>query len=272
MEKHVLGLFGAASLVCGLGLVVDAPAAKSEETIEVDAAARDKMMACADAKSHYVLVGPHEHVSHTLFYGDGKRFNFVPPEPRGMLPGTEFLDPRFFNKTANSDFRGVDMRLFSEVEIDSDKRTCVVRCGARRIPLTFLPPEKARDIAKKATFLPSPQKYVPYGLARDDHGTYYYVDHGSTEATEKDFRLYVGQRGAMKQMKMTNVVSDSEGDIFTTPNGSLRLILDKAKSSWVEGDKSSPLKVVPPSANLQVIYNELGVYVGQRLGTPCDDL
>jgi len=259
----------------GLGSVAQgAPAGKNDDTIEVDAATRNKMMACTDGKSHYILVGPHELVIHTLYYGDGKslRFNAVPREPHGMLSGTNFPDPRFYLKTANANFRGVDVRNYSEVEIDSSKQTCAVRCGARTTPLTFLPAEKVRELVKNASFGPNPQKYVPYGLARDDRGTYYYVDHGPTEKTEKDFRLFVGPKGGMKLMKMTNVVSDSEGDIFSTPSGSLRLILEKNQSLWVEGDKRSDLKVIPTDANLQMIYNDLGIYAGQRMGTPCDDL
>ena len=280
MAKHVLrslGLAGAAALslgALGAARVDSVRAAKPDETLVVGAAAREKMMLCTDGKSHYVIVGPHERVIHSVYYGDAKtlRFNLVPGEPHGMLSGTNFLDPRFFNKTANPSFRGVDVRNYSEVEIDAEKQTCAVRCGARTVPLTFVPGEKARAIGKKATFLPNPQKYVPYGLARDDRGTYYYVDHGATEKTEKDFRLFAGQKGSVKLLKMTNVVSDSEGDIFSTPSGSLRLILEKKQSLWVEGDKRSELKLIPIESNLQLIYNDLGVYVGQRLGTPCDDL
>jgi len=280
MAKHLLrslGLAGAAALslfVLGAARVDSVRAAKPEETLEVDAAAREKMMLCTDGKSHYVIVGPHERVIHSVYYGDQKtlRFNLVPGEPHGMLSGTSFLDPRFYNKTANPSFRGVDVRNYSEVEIDAEKQTCAVRCGARTVPLTFVPADKTREIVKKATFLPNPQKYVPYGLARDDRGTYYYVDHGATEKTEKDFRLFAGQKGSVKLLKMTNVVSDSEGDIFSTPSGSLRLILEKKQSLWVEGDKRSELKLIPIESNLQLIYNDLGVYVGQRLGTPCDDL
>ncbi len=280
MAKHVLrslGLAGAAALslgALGAARVDSVRAAKPDETLVVDAAAREKMMLCTDGKSHYVIVGPHERVIHSVYYGDAKtlRFNLVPGEPHGMLSGTNFLDPRFFNKTANPSFRGVDVRNYSEVEIDAEKQTCAVRCGARTVPLTFVPAEKAREIVKKATFYPNPQKYVPYGLARDDRGTYYYVDHGATEKTEKDFRLFAGQKGSVKSLKMTNVVSDSEGDIFSTPSGSLRLILEKNQSLWVEGDKRSELKLIPIESNLQLIYNDLGVYVGQKLGTPCDDL
>ena len=277
MAKHVvcsLGLAGAAALgLLGSGRVDSAGAAKPDEALVVDAAAREKMMVCSDGKSHYVIIGPHERVIHSIYYGDAKtlRFNLVPGETHGMLSGLNFLDPRFFNKTANPNFRGLDVRNYSEVELDAEKQTCAVRCGARTVPLTFLPADKAREIAKKATFYPNPQKYVPYGLARDDRGTYYYVDHGATEKTEKDFRLFAGQKGSVKPLKMTNVVSDSEGDIFSTPGGSLRLILEKSESLWVEGEKRSQLKLIPVPQNLQLIYNDLGVYTGQKLGTPCDD-
>lgn len=41
---------------------------------------------------------------------------------------------------------------------------------------------------------------------------------------------------------------------------------------WIEGAKKKvELKVVPIVENLPMIYNELGVYAGERLGTPCDD-
>ena len=272
---RVAGLVGFLGAGAGLGGpvgVASGAAAKSDDTIEIDAATRDKMALCTDGKSHYVVVAPHSQLISTLYYGDGKRFNAVPAEPHGALPGTDFLDPRFFNKTANSNFRGVDVRLYSSVELNVEKQTCEVHCGARVVPLTIVPADKGRELVKKATFAPNPQKYVPYGLARDDRGTYYYVDRGATEKTEKDFRLFVGQRGGMKPMKMTNMVSDSEGDIFSTPSGSLRLILEKKQSLWVEGEKRNELKLIPVEPNLGMIYNDLGVYVGQKLGTPCDDL
>ena len=71
---------------------------------------------------------------------------------------------------------------------------------------------------------------------------------------------------------MTNVVSDSEGDVFSTKTGSLRLIIDRRESTWIEGEKPRKLMLVPVRQNLGLIYNELGIYAGQRQGTPCDDL
>ena len=85
--------------------------------------------------------------------------------------------------------------------------------------------------------------------------------------------MHVGPKGALKLQEMKDIVSDSEGEIFSTKKGDLRLVVDKAVSPlWIEGTKKKvELRVVPITENLPMIYNELGVYSGARLGTPCDD-
>ena len=62
----------------------------------------------------------------------------------------------------------------------------------------------------------NPHQREPHALLRDDRGVYYFVDRGRTEGAEKNFRLWVGPKGAMVLQKMTNVVSDSAGDIVST--------------------------------------------------------
>ena len=111
-----------------------------------------------------------------------------------------------------------------------------------------------------------------YALARDDKGTYYYVDRMREPEGNKNFRVFIGQRGAMKPAKMKNIVSDSEGDIFYTKKGELRLVLDKSEQTWAKGKKQTKLTVLPVEDNVVLIYSELGVYTGQSLGTPCDDI
>ena len=88
----------------------------------------------------------------------------------------------------------------------------------------------------------------------------------------KAFRLFAGPKGNLKPLKMTNVVSDSEGEIFSTRTGSLRLVLNKDDYAWVNGKEHLKLVPVPIEDNHVLIYTDLGVYTGQRLGTPCDDL
>jgi len=231
----------------------------------------EKIRVCADGKGHYVAVMPHETQVVQLSYGDGKRFVQVAPPP-WVLTGYHFLEPRFFNKTANTDFRGVDMRVYSEVMLDEEQKTCAVRCGSRTLPFTLLEPEKARELMRNATFEPNPRKYVPYALLRDQQGRYYLVDRGFQPSEEKSFRVFIGPKGDLRQQKMTDLVADSEGEIFSTKKGDLRLVVDReSPSTWIENKKKIELRSVPVSENLPLIYNELGVYTGARLGTPCDD-
>jgi hypothetical protein len=233
----------------------------------------EKTSVCTDGKGHYVVVAPHEKTNHQLFYGDGKTFVQVPRPPWG-ISGTDFLEPRFFNKGANENFRGHDFRVYSGVELDKEKKTCAVRCGERTTPFTLVEPEQAQKMLTSAKYEKNPQKYVPYALLRDTKGSYYLVEKGFHPEDEKSFRVHVGQKGSLKLQQMKDIVSDSEGQIFSTKKGELRLVVDRSQSPvWIEGAKKKvELRVVPITENLQMIYNELGVYSGARLGTPCDDL
>jgi len=228
---------------------------------------------CTDGKGHYSVVSPDddERGRDVLYYGDGKTFFEVPAIP--YTSGTNFLEPRFFRKDSNPNFRGQDWRVVSEVDYDRKEKTCAVRCGEKHVPLTIMEPAQAAELLRKATYAPSPQQFAPYALLRDTKGNYYFVDKGIRTTDQKNYRVFIGPRGALKPQKMTNVISDSEGEIFSTKKGDLRLVLDKAKSSvWIENTKKSlELRQVPVEENLPLIYNDLGVYEGIRLGTPCDD-
>jgi hypothetical protein len=219
----------------------------------------EKTGVCTDGKNHYVVVAPSEKQSTQLYYGDGKTFYRVPLPP-WVLSGDSFFEPRFFAKTKNSSFRGLDMRMFASVDYDAKKA-----------------------LLGKAAYEAPLHKRAPHHLARDNDGRYFYVDKGNTAETEKNFRLFVGPKGAMKLQKMTNAVADTEGEIFTTKTGSLRYVTDRTNPPvWIEGKKKLILTIVPiegkdaktdePVNNYQLIYNELGVYLGQKLGNPCDDL
>lgn len=227
---------------------------------------------CTDGKGHYVVVTPEEERGgDQLYYGDGKTFFQVPSLP--FTSGMSFLEPRFFNKSSNPNFRGQDWRVVSEVELDRKAKTCAVRCGEKNIALTVVEAGQGAELLRKAAYSPNPQQFAPYALLRDTKGNYYFVDRGVRATDQKNYRVFIGPRGGLKQQKMTNVISDSEGEIFSTKKGDLRLLLDKAKASvWIENAKKSlELRQVPVEENMPLIFNDLGVYEGIRLGTPCDD-
>lgn len=227
---------------------------------------------CTDGKGHYVVHAPSNGNSPQLFYGDGKRMTRVPLEDN--LGGATFFDPRFINPTANPSFRGADIRVHSTVDFDASKGTCNVRCGTQRTDLRVLASADAAPILTGASYAPIPNLHVPHALARDERGNYYYVDKGSTAATATSFRLFVGPKGNLKLQKMTNVVSDSQGEIFSTKTGDLRFIVGPGgtQSTWVKGASRTSLLAVPVADNLHMIWTELGVYAGEKRQNPCDDL
>src|SRR5262249_41586731 len=122
------------------------------------------------------------------------------------------------------------------------------------------------------TFYKSRWNHYAYALARDTTGKYYFVDNLREPENSKVFRLFAGAKGNLKLQKMTNVVSDSEGDIFSTKTGSLRLVMEKKEPTWIAKEKKTKLTWIPVEDNHIMIYTDLGVYTGMPLGTPCDDL
>lgn len=145
--------------------------------------------------------------------------------------------------------------------------------------LTELTGDKAKAILDKAAFLTSGIVHVPHLLARDDSGVYYYVDRFAKIYGGKGYRVFVGKKGAMKQMPLTDVASDSAGDVFSTKSGDLRLVRNtedgndnknKEKMTWVKGEKRLELVFLDTDVNSVVIFKDLGIYT--FLGTWCDNV
>ena len=74
---------------------------------------------------------------------------------------------------------------------------------------------------------------------------------------------------------------DTEGAVFVSQTGSIRLVaqshINKGNGQnvgayWVTEDKRVNLLEIPVDRNQGVIFNELGIYTGQYLGSPCDPL
>jgi hypothetical protein len=86
--------------------------------------------------------------------------------------------------------------------------------------------------------------------------------------------VFVGKKGAMKQMPLTDVASDSAGDVFSTRTGDLRLVRNtesnKQTMTWVRGEKRTELVFLDTDVNSAVIFKDLGVY--GFLGTLCDNV
>jgi hypothetical protein len=149
-----------------------------------------------------------------------------------------------------------------------------LECSQRRpddrklIPLRA---DEAKVFFGKATFLPPLWQRQSHFLARDDDGTYYFVDMLREEFGGKDYRVFVGQKGQLKELPMTNVVQDSGGEIYATKGGQLKIVANaNTPTYWIQSSKKTELTVLEPSDNRYLIYRELGVY--NQLGAVCDDL
>jgi len=219
-----------------------------------------------DLGQFYVVPTPSafsfEEASSWVFYGDGK--TMYQQRIIGSGTGTKGYDftiwsPRM--KTMNA----------AVIETKNDRRT--VECGLKdKRVLTQLKADEAKVFFGKATFYPPLWQRQTRFLARDDDGVYYFVDELREEYGGEGYRVFVGLKGAMKEMGMTNVVEDSGGFIFATKGGSLKIISDKKLDTafWVKGGKKLELTVLPPNDNRYLIYRNLGVYTS--IGTVCDDL
>src|SRR5688572_25389027 len=104
-------LAAAVALISGASWGLEPPWGKGETLGEQ--VLLEKTAVCTDGKGHYVAAVPKEERGTHLFYGDGKTFVQVATGP-WTLGDMYFLEPRFLNKTANSNFRGNDMRMYSE--------------------------------------------------------------------------------------------------------------------------------------------------------------
>jgi len=156
-----------------------------------------------------------------------------------------------------------------------EDKTYAKSCGGKDdAVLTELTGDKARAILERAAFLTSAIVHVPHLLARDDSGVYYYVDRIAKIYGGKGYRVYVGKKGAMKQMPLTDVASDSAGEVFSTKSGDLRLVRQsegtKDTMTWVKGEKRLELVYLDTDVNSAVIFRDLGVYT--FLGTLCDNV
>lgn len=113
----------------------------------------------------------------------------------------------------------------------------------------------------------------PQLIARDDAGIYYYIDRLDKDHGGQGFRVFVGRKGAMKQLPLLDVASDSAGQVFSTKSGDVRLVHTKDEQRsivWIKGGKRTELVALDNDNDALLIFSHLGVY--KFLGTICDNI
>lgn len=251
---------------------------------------RDKMLVLHDKKSHYFVVPNlldndvmrsrlrimgRLALRDVVFYGDGKRMFLQRTPSKGRNPPKftiTFFDPRA-RQPSNS------VLVFRPPE--NGGRTSPATSARRRSSSSTV--RRAR-LLTKASFHRTFWRRTPHLLARDEDGVYFYVDRRKVYTSDgivmkgvdlKDFRIWVGRRGRMKRLKLNDVIVDPAGQIFVTKRGRLRVEAKKKQYTWEVGAKRAKLtrvKLTAFNGGLMLLYRQLGPYLGERLGRPCDDL
>ncbi len=156
------------------------------------------------------------------------------------------------------------------IDLEAGNLAVICRPKEGKHPLKQLAADEAKTFLKRATFYPPLWQRQAHLLARDDDAVYYYVDELREEYGGNGYRLFVGPKGAMKEVPLVNTATDTAGEIFATRSGQLKLVASaNGQAFWTKGGKKTELTVVEPAANRYLIYRELGIY--GTLGAVCDD-
>ena len=144
--------------------------------------------------------------------------------------------------------------------------------GDHTLALTPASADQSKTILDKSQFLTTAMIRRPHMLARDDAGIYYYVDVIRDQYGGKGYRVFVGKKGAMKQRPLTDIATDTAGDVFGTKTGDLRIVRDSDKDTitWVKGDKRTTLSRLDTDASSVLIFRDLGVYT--FIGSICESV
>lgn len=223
---------------------------------------RDKLVVLADAAGGTYVVKPGEDAR--MFFGTGKTL----------------YEQVVTGRSANGDGWSVD--VWAPRVPDFQPGSIMRRedgtfdkfCGGEnKTGLTLVTGDKAKAILDKSHFTTTALTRAPHAFFRDDSATYYYIDVVRKQYGGKGFRVFVGKKGAMKQLPLADTASDSAGEVFSTKTGNLRLVLTDGhpkSGTWIKGEKKTELVVLDTDNDSPVIFKELGIY--GFMGTICDDL
>ena len=279
----MMGVVAAAVLVTpaapGSGQAAAGPVTVSFSNRPAEASTVDKTVIASfrtdahiihDGHGHYVVLIPFQKLD-TVFYGDGKTFyqqrvySTYSSENEGKT-SRSFWAP-------NSSSRGGELELRGGT-------TWTAHCGNRTTPLTELDPGHTHEMLAHAVFKRPFWTRAAYLLARDTRGHYYYVDQLRDERSwserqgdpnpPRGYRLFIGRKGSLKPVTLTDSAPDSKGVVLSTKRGDLSVDATTHKVVWSHGKRSSELVFLPVEDNATLIYRDLGLY--RRLGTPCDDM
>jgi hypothetical protein len=235
---------------------------------EADPAAepvRAKLTVVTDGQGHYLAFVPFAGFDAPFYAGTAEALHAQYVAGGGSSGNTEFSlnfwDPR--------------TQRGAEAELDFKDGKYALTCGEKTIAFTALGPDKARAFLKKAKLDKARWRRQGIGLGRDDDGTYYYVDAPREHGNPDDLHLYLGHKGKVVPVQVTDVQREGALLLIDSDAGNLKLPLGEGEALKTPGSfkTSAGARAVTSLdlwSNRRMIYTALGAYAGERLGTACD--
>ena len=252
----------AAPPVTGAALTKKLAAGWTEEEEKVVRDVRDRLWILTDDDGLVIAVVPFEGIDAPFWAGDGEKLyrqRVISGGREGALASSRaFWDPR--------------ARSGSEAMLEIRAGRATLTCGGRTIALRVVGPGGARRVLAEAKFYAPPFRRIPHLLARDDQGSYFFVDAArdawsGRPADRQELRLRYGRKGALAPVDLVDAVSDGAGLVLTSASG--RLVARGASVEWISAAGRTPLTPVDVRDAGPFVYGELGAY-GGKLGTACD--
>jgi hypothetical protein len=238
----------------------------AEEPADVPPAERQRLAAWSDGAGHLLVTEPFV-MDAPLWWGDDHKL-FRLRVRGGGQEGTVAMSRNFWEPR---------VRRGAEAELDVRAGQATLTCGDRTFPLRLLPLAELSRRLKRTAFLEPRWRRIPHALARDDEGTYFYVDgargaDGAATRGTPDYRLYVGRKGRLARQPLEDALDDA-GLLLVTAAGRLEVKREGREgmaAAWLTATGRRPLTWLEPTEQGALIYGGLGVYAGESLGTPCD--
>src|SRR5690606_31974029 len=172
----------------------------------------DSLAVVHDGQGHYLALED-EGRSGVFYYGDGK--TFYRQQVTSFSHGKD--DDAQFNfwapNVVTAGQRGGQLTR-------SKSGQWSVFCSANESALEPLDDEARTELVSKAVFRAAKWQHTVRFAARDEDGRYYIVD-SERESYGQGWRLFIGKRDKLQQMRLIDIVSDSGGDVFATGKGDL---------------------------------------------------
>ena len=223
------------------------PVAAEPGPVPVDITAiRDELLVLRDSAGRTYVVKPKPASGRRVFYGAGKVLH-EQVLLGGSTNGDAWRQKVWAPNRPDDQFGSIARRSDGTFEKSCDATEALS-------PVTV---DQAKAILNEYQFMSPTMVRRPHLLGRDSNGVYYYVDAVAKRYALSDVRLFVGKKGAMTQLALTDHASDSAGGVFTTERGQLVGRGQEAgarKFTWIHDGQRT-----------EVTWLDLGLFVNSNL-------